>query len=417
VKIVVYPHTMEVGGSQLNAIELAGAVRDRGHEVVVLSEAGPLVDIVDRLGLERIPVDPRAGRRPSPTIVRQLRELTRARRLDALHGYEWPPGVEAFLAASGRVAPVCTVMSMAVAPFLPPTMPLLVGTEHIRAAAAAVGHRSVTLLEPPVDVVANSPSFPAGDFRTRYGLDPEVPLVVVVCRLVAELKLEGLLAACDAVGALVAAATPVQLAIVGDGSARDQVAEAAAKANAAAGRTAVVLTGQLADPRSAYAAADVMLGMGGSALRALAFAKPLVVQGERGFWSLLSTQTRSIFLRQGWYGVGSEVDGRAAGAVRLAGILRPLLADPGTRAQLGRLGRDLVVDRFSLQAAAELQERVYAAAVDGVAWPGRSTADAARTVAGVLRHKLSRKWQRWRGIVATDDFNTVAGRGDAGGRR
>lgn len=416
-RILVYPHTMEVGGSQLNALELAGAVRDRGHEVVVLSEGGPLVDVADRLGLERIRVDPRAGRRPSPTIVRQLRELARARRLDVLHGYEWPPGVQTFLAAPDGVAPVCTVMSMAVAPFLPRTMPLLVGTEDIRAAAAAAGHRSVTLLEPPVDVVANSPSFPAADFRVRYGLDPEVPLVVVVCRLVAELKLEGLLAACDAVGALAAAGTPVQLAIVGDGSARDQVAEAAAKANAQAGRTAVVLTGQLAEPRPAYAAADVMLGMGGSALRALAFAKPMVVQGERGFWSLLTSQTRPVFLRQGWYGVGSDKDGRAGGAVRLAGILRPLLADPGARAEFGRLGRDLVVDRFSLQAAAELQERVYAAAVADAARSGRSTVDAARMVAGVARHKLSRKWQRSRGTVAIDDFNAVAGRGDTGGRR
>jgi hypothetical protein len=151
-----------------------------------------------------------------------------------------------------------------------------------------------------------------------------------------------------------------------------------------------------------------MLGMGGSALRALAFAKPLVVQGERGFWSLLTAQTQPVFLRQGWYGVGSDVDGRAAGAVRLAGILRPLLADPGTRAGLGRLGRDLVVDRFSLQAAADLQERVYAAAVADAARSGRSTLDATRTVAGVVRHKLSRKWQRWRGTVPTDDFNAIA---------
>jgi phosphatidyl-myo-inositol alpha-mannosyltransferase len=413
VRVLVYPHSMEVGGSQLNAVELAGAVRDRGHEVVVLGEDGPLVDVVHRLGLAHLPSNP-AARRPSPATVRQLAGLARDRRMDVLHGYEWPPGVEAFLAARGRTSPVCTVMSMSVAPFLPRTMPLLVGTEDLRAAAAAAGHRSVTLLEPPVDVVENAPSFPPGDFRAEHGLDPGVPLVVVVCRLVAELKLEGLLAACDAVGALAAADVPVQLAIVGDGAAGDQVAEAAAKANAHAGRRSVVLTGSLADPRPAYAAADVMLGMGGSALRGLAFGKPLVVQGERGFWSLLTPETRPTFLRQGWYGVGSDVDGRAAGAVRLARILRPLLAAPGARTQLGTLGRELVVERFSLQAAAALQERVYAEAIANRTGRARLAADAARTVAGVTRHKLSRKWQRWRGAVATDDFNAVASRSTGG---
>jgi glycosyltransferase involved in cell wall biosynthesis len=406
VRILVYPHAMDLGGSQLNAVELAGAVRDRGHEVVVFSEDGPLLDVVDRLGLERLPLDPAIRRRPSPAAVRQLAGLARQRRLDVLHGYEWPPGVEAFLAARRDTAAVCTVMSMAVAPFLPHTMPLVVGTEDIRAAAAAAGYRSVTLLEPPVDVAANAPSFPAGDFRTAHGLDPAVPLVVVVGRLAAELKLEGLLAACDAVGTLAAAGVPVQLAVVGAGAARDQVAEAAAKADAQAGRRVVVLTGQLADPRPAYAAADVMLGMGGSALRGLAFGKPLVVQGERGFWQLLTPDSEPVFLRQGWYGVGAGDDG----AARLAGILRPLLADPGRRAELGRLGRRLVEDRFSLQAAAALQERVYADAVAARAGRAGTAVDAGRTLAGMTRHKLRRKWQRWRGTVVTDDFNAVAGR-------
>ena len=38
-----------------------------------------------------------------------------------IHGYEWPPGLEAAMAAEGLadVVAVCTVMSMAVAPFLP----------------------------------------------------------------------------------------------------------------------------------------------------------------------------------------------------------------------------------------------------------------------------------------------------------
>ena len=414
-RIIVYPHSAELGGSQLNAVELAGAVRDRGHEVAVLIEDGPLADTVCRLGLDLLPLDPGVHRRPSPAAIRQLAELTRHRRLDVLHGYEWPPGVEVFLAARGGGTPVCTVMSMAVAPFLPRTMPLLVGTADLRDLAAGAGHRSVTLLEPPVDVVANSPSFPAGGFRAEHGLDPELPLVVVVCRLVVELKLEGLLAACDAVGALAAADIPVQLAVVGDGAARDRVAEAAAKANAQAGRRAVVMTGQVSDPRPAYASADVMLGMGGSALRGLAFGKPLVVQGERGFWSLLTPITQPTFLRQGWYGVGPDVNGRAAGAVRLAEILRPLLADRDARAELGMLGRRLVEERFSLQAAATLQERVYAEAVGTRIGRIEAAADTGRTVAGVTRHKIRRKWQRRRGTVATDDFNAVAGR-DPGGR-
>ena len=50
-----------------------------------------------------------------------------------------------------------------------------------------------------------------------------------------------------------------------------------------AGRQVVLLTGEIADPRPAYAAADVVVGQGGSALRGMAFGKPLVVVGEGRF--------------------------------------------------------------------------------------------------------------------------------------
>ena len=45
-RVLVYPHTMEIGGCQLNAVETAGALRDRGHDVSVISAPGPLVELV-----------------------------------------------------------------------------------------------------------------------------------------------------------------------------------------------------------------------------------------------------------------------------------------------------------------------------------------------------------------------------------
>ena len=66
------------------------------------------------------------------------------------------------------------------------------------------------------------------------------------------------------------------------------------------GRDVVLVTGALLDPRPAYAAADIVIGMGSSALKGMAFGKPLVVQGEQGFWKLLEPATLPIFLAQGF---------------------------------------------------------------------------------------------------------------------
>ena len=408
--ILVYPHAMEVGGSQLNAIELAAAVRDRGHRVAVIGEDGPLVDRVHGLGLEHLPL-PSRRRRPSPSVAAHLRTLIRGRGLQVVHGYEWPPALEAAAAAyaNAGTAAVCTVMSMAIAPFLPASMPLVVGTRALQRHTAARRPGPVHLIEPPVDVVENAPGYPAADFRAEHGLAPaglragtDRPLVLgMVCRLVPELKLEGLLTAIDVVGRL-ARDHPVQLVVAGDGPAGDQVRERARKANAESGKPTVVLTGELLDPRPAYAAADVMLGMGGSALRSLAFGRPLVVQGERGFWELLTPQSCPTFLEQGWYGIG---DG-AGGAERLTAILRQLLADEALRDRLGGYGRELAVERFSLQRAAVVQEEIYTAAVSDAGAPGQ-TRDGLRAAAGLVRYKARRRYEGLRGTVARDDFNAA----------
>jgi glycosyltransferase involved in cell wall biosynthesis len=403
-RLLVYPNSMEIGGSQLNAVELAAALRDRGHEVVVYSEPGPLVDKVRELGLDHVPR--LASRiRPGPATALDLRRVVTALGIDVIHGYEWPPILEAYAAAStcrGRAVAVGTVMSMSVAPFIPSSLPLVVGTANIRDRSSAVRRGPVVLLEPPVDTRANHPD---AVFHPPHPVDhagSSVPQVVVVSRIVRELKLEGILTAVGAVGQI-ASRRPVRLIIVGDGAAFGDVAAAARRVNETVGSEVVVLTGETPDPRWAYSSADICLGMGGSALRALAFAKPLVVQGEAGFFELLTPDTAEMFLKQGWYGVAGV--GSSAAQQRLVGLLNRLLDDQGLRETLGRFGRRLVHERFSLEGAAAKQEQIYEAALDGRAPVTRLLADSAHSGLGLATYKVRRRADRLRGRLAVDDFN------------
>ena len=86
-KVVVYPHRMAVGGSQLNAIELGAAVAELGHGVIVPGQPGGLVERVSDLGLELIPA-PQPRGRPAPKVMRALPALVRERGVDVAYGYE-----------------------------------------------------------------------------------------------------------------------------------------------------------------------------------------------------------------------------------------------------------------------------------------------------------------------------------------
>jgi glycosyltransferase involved in cell wall biosynthesis len=418
-RILVYPHTLEIGGSQLNAVELAGAVRDLGHEVVVFGQPGPLQVRIDELALEFIEA-PLPGRRPSARVLSQLRRIVRERGVEVVHGYEWTAGLETYLAAwtAPGTAAVTTVMSMAVAPFLPHDLALVVGTEQIGRHERDLGRHLVTVIEPPVDVAYNAVErMPArAALRRQFAVPDDATVLTCVTRLAAELKLEGLLAAIETVAGL-PARPAVQLLIAGDGPARDLVAARAEAANAAAGRTVVRLLGELNDPRPAYAVADISLGMGGSALRALAFGTPLIVQGEQGFWQTLTPATVDTFLWSGWYGVGT---GASSGSARLTDLLQPLLSDPARRSELGRFGRALAESRFSLERAAQVQCEVYQHALNRppAAWSDHLL-PRSRAAMRFAAYKSDRLTRRIRGSRSSDDFNArpVAAAGPAAHHR
>ena len=95
---------------------------------------------------------------------------------------------------------------------------------------------------------------------------------------------------------------PVRLAIVGDGPAAAALQERAAHVNRRWGREVVKFVGPMHDPRPAYAAADVVLGMGSSALRALSIGRPVVVQGEDGFSKVFEPATLPYFCAHGMWG-------------------------------------------------------------------------------------------------------------------
>ncbi len=401
-KILVYPHDLNMGGSQTNAIELAAAVSRLGHECIIFGRRGTLCERIEALGLEFIE-SPDPGRRPSRRVAKALREHVIERKIDVIHGYEWPPALEAAMAAESLadVAAACTVMSMAVAPFIPRWLPLVVGTQQINALQQQSGRLNVNLIEPPVDLAFNGHVEPetVAEFRQDWDLG-DLPIVVCVSRLVTELKSEGIFTAIEAAAEL-ANSTPFQLVIVGDGKARTRMERAAASVNERVGRRAVVLTGELADPRPAYAAADIALGMGGSALRSLAFGKPLIVQGERGYFKTLTPDSVDQFRWQGWYGVGQ---GPETGLSTLAAELSVLLASADRRRELGAFGRR-TVEEFSLERAARRQLTIYRDAFAARADQKKKVADAARSVVGLAQYYVAQRVARLRGRQRTDDFN------------
>ncbi len=380
-RVLVCPHQMGMGGSQLTAIELAAAMRNEGHEVTLYAPDGQLAERATGLGLDRVTAPDPVGS-INTAWIRGLGAVVRERRIDLVHAYEWEPCVEAAIGAGvmRRTPVLMSIMAMAVPRFLPRHLPIVVGTPALARQQRAVG-RQAFLLEPVVDMSVHR-SRDVAAARARWEIPDDTLVVSTVSMLTTELeKLQGVLALIAMIDRL-AGEYPVRLLIAGTGEGLEQVCLRAKRVNERHGRPVVHPLGFRADPTDVYEAADIVVGMGGSAIKGLAFGKPLIVQGEAGYWRALRPQNAVTFLHHGWFGSGG------AGARDLELELRELLDDAVVRTEMGWFGRELVRPRYSLARATRRLNGIYAQVLAERAPLARAASSWARSVVDLTRYRL-----------------------------
>lgn len=386
-KILMFLHHLVLGGTTVNAIELAAGLRRwHGHEVVLFSTPGPLSSVAHAHGVRLIDA-PVATHHPSRQRMQALRAAYRRERPNLVHAWEPWACMDAYAAlhVPMGVPMLVTDMQMHVTPGMPKSLPITFGTPGLVNAAREAGHKHVGLLLPPVDLHLNRPgAVDDSDFRQRWHIRPHDITVVTVSRLEDTLKGESLQRTIAAVGTLGATMPRLRFLLVGDGRARHALQVQADSVNQALGRDAVVLTGAMQDPRAAYSAADVVIGMGSSALRGMAFEKPTIVVGAQGFCDTFDPQRATHFERDGLYGQGPSTNDNSA----LEQQLRALIQGPTTWPALGPSSRAWVQAHFGLDTVTSvLHGQCINAVVAQQASPGVDLWDAVKTSAAYLRHR------------------------------
>lgn len=345
-KIIVFAHRLEIGGTQINAIDLTARLRDdHGFDPILFATPGPAQELAVTRGL-RFEAAPDARFHPSMRRMSALRSLVRRENAELVHVWDWWQCLEAYygLHLPSGVPMIVTDMMMDLTRILPRSIPATFGTPEVLDKAKARGYRRAQLLVPPVDTDANAPGAAnADEFRVRFGLGRDDIVIVTVSRLSHHLKAESLGRTVSAIGQI-GGDLSVKFVIVGSGQARSGLETEAARVNKLLGRKAVIFAGELSDPRSAYDAADIVVGMGGSALRGAAFGKPVVIVGENGFSNLLEPATGDWFHYHGIFGEGNGDPGNK----QLSGHLRKLAISREAREESGAYAHRFVAERFSL---------------------------------------------------------------------
>lgn len=407
-KVLVCLNNLWTGGVGINAIELGAALRDaHGFEMTFFAEAGPLLELIQEKRLSFYP----APDGPSLKRMLALRDVVRLKKPDLVHAWEWWQWYDVFYAVHlpMRIPMLISDMGMIPRPVMPKSVRATYGTPQLRDLARAEG-RCAELLMPPVDVHANAPeAVDPRPFRTEFGLREDDTAIVIVSRLARSMKSESLFRSVDAVHQL-GRDLPLRLLIVGEGAMRPSLQARADEVNRALLRRAVILTGERLDPRPAYAAADIVIGMGSSALRGLAFSKPVVVVGEGSFAAVFTPETADKFCYRGMYGYGDVGDDNS----HLVASVRELASHSERWEALGGYSRQFVVQHFALEGLAARLAQYSEAAVADIGPLSVAIADAVRSCAVSLRGRqvaglpMGPVVRRMLGLRFTEEYRNAA---------
>ena len=360
--VLVQLNSLNLGGTQICALELACAVRAHGYDCVLMGPrdtlpSGPsLLDVARDSGVRVEAFDrPQTVRAGARLLSRRAREYG----ADIVHVYGTDQARSAYWGPSfaARRPLVLTVYEMAVAADEFAGPPLIVGTEYL--VDDLDGRAGETrLVSPPVNLESdNVDAVDTTEFLHLIGDPPPSQLrVVLVSRLDEEMKAHGVETAIRALER--SYRTDLLLVVVGTGDAESRLRALGDAVNTRLGRRVVVFVGAMVDPRAAYAAADLALGMGSSAARALAFGRRLIALGESG-WSLTFTpDTAGLLFRNSFWSdehVANPVD-------RLAQAIEALAVDTDGRLDAERFARQFSEAHFGLTTMGARLADVYDAA-------------------------------------------------------
>lgn len=359
IKALVQVHSLALGGTQINAVDLAWAVAEHGCDTVIAGPcetlpAGPsLLDVAAGRGVAIELFDGSATTRAGGRFLNAIAEK---HGVDLVHVYGAWNSRRAYWGPCrlGKRALVTTIYDMKVnAEMTGRGSELIIGTDYLL--DEITGRTGgVHLISPPVDLERDRQGAVVVEpFLDAHAIARQGLRIVIVSRLDADMKALAVELAIKAADLL--AHRSLQLIVVGTGDAAHALAGLAETVNQRHGRTVVHMVGAMADPRPAYASADIVIGMGGSAARALAFGKPLIVSGEFGWFRTFEPATASTLFRNSFWSDEKSADPLG----ELVGAIEHLSCSEDERMALGQFGRHFAEENFGLKAMAARLAAIY----------------------------------------------------------
>lgn len=352
-KILMATMQLDIGGAETHIIELSKQLAVLGHEVVIISNGGVYVEEIQRAGIRHVSAP--MHRRSVGDMMRAraiLKETIRRERPDVIHAHARIPaflcgtlakrmGVP-FVTSCHGVYAVSGVLKL-LSNWGQRTLAVSDDIRDYLVEQYGVSPAQITMTINGIDTEKFSPAVSGEKVRREFSLG-NGPVVCHVSRLDQETKTAAL--QLIAIAPRLHEVFPgVRLLIVGGGTAFEELKKLAHETNEKLGFPCITLTGPRTDINELVAAGDLFVGVSRAALEAMAAEKPTVLSGAQGHMGLFLPEHRERAMETNFC---CRTDPVATPDQLLADVVRGLSLSEEERQTLGRVGRAVVQEHYSL---------------------------------------------------------------------
>ena len=352
-KVLMALMGLEIGGAETHVLELCKALRKEGVDVYVASNGGAYEAELKQWGVRHFHV-PLHNKHVGNLVsaYRALRRIIIEHDIKLVHAHARIPAfLCGLLQKNLNIRFVTTAHGTFTTSF--PFNILTNWGERSLAVSQDVGQylvknygiqkERVTLTINGIDTDKFSPEIVYADVMQEFDIREDTRRIVFVSRMdryksvVAHKLLEAI--------PIIAERYPeIEVVMVGDGESFAKVQEAARGLNRRMGRSIVKMCGARIDINKFVACADVFVGVSRCALEAMAGERAVVLAGEEGYLGIFNEDVVEKGIATNFTCRGCEATSTAALAEDICRIIEMPISE---REALGKLGRELVLGRYS----------------------------------------------------------------------
>ena len=297
--ILICTMALDIGGAETHILELSLDLKSRGYRVIVASNGGVYVPLLEEAGITHyaIPMD----RREIPAMLKSyfmLKKVIKKEKPDIVHAHARIPGF------------ICGLLRKTIRfPFITTAHGVFDVSGSLRY-LTNWGQKTIAVSEDIKEYLIKNYGMPEADIYTtingidtakfspentstclcgEFGIDTDAPVICNVSRLdtAAAMVSRQLI---EIAPELEKKLPGVRVIIVGGGEDYEELCEKANAVNEATGKRTVIMTGWRTDISNIAALCDVFVGVSRAALEAMSMEKPCILSGSQGFMGLLTPE-------------------------------------------------------------------------------------------------------------------------------